>query len=228
MSRFTTFSDRAALMAAAAAYMAQAIEAAISTRGAACIALSGGSTPEPAYRALAAMPLDWPKVTLALVDERFVAPDHEASNERMIARAFAPALSAGAMLQALYRPASTVEAAADLANTAYAGLRIDAAVMGMGADAHTASWFPGGAQAALDPTSTRTVVAVHAPSAAGSAERLTLTHNAYCRAGLGLLLLTGEDKRQRLEAARLEPVERAPVAALFKPGTPELDILWAP
>jgi 6-phosphogluconolactonase len=138
-----TFASRPALMTAAAKRLASALEDAIRRHGSACTALSGGSTPEPAYRELATIPLDWPKITFALVDERFVPPTDGASNQALIRRTLGPAFGAGAQLAPLFFPAAAVTDSADQADARYAPLRIDIALMGMGEDGHTASWFPG-------------------------------------------------------------------------------------
>lgn len=225
---FIAFDNRASLFRAAAEKIAEVITTAIASRGEACIALSGGSTPEPTYSALAAMPLGWAKVTLALVDERFAPPSDEASNERMITRAFASAIDAGAHFKPMYAATPTPAEAADRADALYAPLHIDLALMGMGTDAHTASWFPGVTAHALDLNTARTVVAVHAPGAVGTPHRLTLTRVAYNRADQALLLITGADKSHRLETALSQPIELAPVAALLAPDAPKLEIFWAP
>ena len=220
------FPDRATLMVRAAEEIAAALKAGAAARGTACAALSGGSTPAPAYERLAAMALDWPTTTFALVDERCVPPSDPASNEGLIRRTLAPALAMGARVLAMYRGA----AAADAADSAYAGLHIDIALMGMGGDGHTASWFPrgDGLTAALDPNNPRSVVAVHAPQAPGAADRLTLTRSAIDGADRVVLLITGEDKRQRLEAAMSQDLEDAPVAALFMRSGRAPKVLWAP
>ncbi len=225
----TSFASREALTQAAAERMAQAARAALAARGEACIALSGGSTPAPAYQLFAAMPLDWAHVTIALVDERFVPPAHPASNQGMIEGALAPAFAAGAKLAPLFSAGACVETAAKHADALYAPLRFDLAVMGMGADSHTASWFPGadGLDAALDLRSERSVVAVHAPQAGGAAERLTLTRPALFRASALLLLITGGGKRAAFEHAADQPVATAPVRALIEPPAPPLEVLWA-
>src|SRR6185503_512980 len=90
--RITEFATREALMQAAAQRLADVLQDAIGKHGSACAALSGGSTPAPAYRAFATMPLDWTKITFALVDERFVPPSHAASNEALVRRELGAAL----------------------------------------------------------------------------------------------------------------------------------------
>jgi 6-phosphogluconolactonase len=227
MIEIAAFPDRPSLMQAAAVSIAEALRHGIATRGRACAALSGGSTPEPAYQALAALDLNWRQVTFALVDERFVAPDDPASNEGMLRRALAPALANGAALAPMYSPHLPLERAAEAADAAYRDLTVDVAVMGMGADGHTASWFAGahGLAEALDPNTARTVVAVDAPGAAGARQRLTLTLCAVQRATHTLLLITSADKRRTLQEAQ---ARRLPVSALFDDDARAPHVLWAP
>ncbi len=223
----TTFESRDALMSAAAERMARALRAGIAARGTACVALSGGATPAPAYARLAATPLYWPKIMLALVDERFVSLDDEGSNEALVRRTMADAFSAGADFNPMFAALPTVGEAADLSDVVYRDLTIDAALMGMGEDGHTASWFPGVPMLgnALDLDNPRAVMALHAPQAAGSPDRLTLTRSAVARAGVVILLVTGDEKRARLERALQH--NDAPVSALFAPNMPAPEVLWA-
>jgi 6-phosphogluconolactonase len=219
------FASREALMEAVAARLAEALSQAIAASGDGCVALSGGTTPAPAYERLARQPLDWPRVKFALVDERFVAPAHEASNEGLLRRTLAPALAAGASLVPMFSAAADIEAAARRAEALYAPLRIDAALLGMGGDGHIASWFPGAAEftAALDPANARNVLAMHAPQAYATPERLTLSLAAVARARRTLLVITGGDKRALLADALAQA--REPAASLFAACRPE--VLWA-
>ncbi|WP_135211601.1 6-phosphogluconolactonase [Vitreimonas flagellata] len=224
MPHLSVFATREALMQAASDRLVRALERGMKARGYACAALSGGGTPEPAYALLAQAKLDWRKVTFALVDERFVHPKDDASNEKMLRRALAPALDAGATLLPMFSTDGSPAEVAARADAMYAPLHIDVALMGMGGDAHAASWFPGHAREAFE--STRTIIAVHAPQAAGKPDRITLTKRAIARADEVLLLIHGEDKRARLDAALAEPPEAAPVAALFDDPEKQPEVLW--
>lgn len=223
------FRTHAELYAIAADRMAEAINDAITERGAACAALSGGSTPGPIYERLARMPLDWPRVTFALADERFVPPEHEASNEGMLRRTLAPAFAQGARIEPMYETACDLDEAAHRADARYAKLTIDYLLLGMGADGHTASWFVGadGVEEAMRETTPRTVVAVRAPQAAGSAERLTLTFTGMQRARHIELVMTGHDKYDLIGAAYMR-TDHAPVGTLFLLRGPRFKVLWAP
>jgi 6-phosphogluconolactonase len=224
---FKEFASREAAVRAAADALADAVAAGISARGAAALALSGGSTPGPAYAELALRNIDWRKVAFGLVDERWVRPDDPSSNEGMIARAAASALGRGARLVGLWSDAGDVAAGAARADAIYAPLHFDAALMGMGEDGHTASWFAGaaGLAAALDPASPHTIVAIGAPQAAGAAARLTLTRAALKRAERLILLITGAEKRRVFDRAIGADPHALPVAALIADG--RLAVHWA-
>lgn len=227
MLNLKEFATREALMETAGERIADILINAIDAHGAGCVALSGGSTPAPAYRAFARTQSDWNLITLALVDERFVPPTDPASNQRMIEDALNWPLRRGAKLAPMFSAAENVEQAAAHADALYQTLRIDLALMGMGEDGHTASWFPNarGLDVALDANTTRSVIAINAPHAQCSAERLTLTRNALKRARTLVLLITGEAKRARLEQALA--AQDAPVATLFGVDMPPVEVLWA-
>ncbi len=66
------------------AFLKDAITQAISDRGVAIIGLSGGSTPKPIYEALGKQKIDWSKVWLFLVDDRYIRADDPKSNQFLL------------------------------------------------------------------------------------------------------------------------------------------------
>src|SRR5690606_5957626 len=156
-----------ALAEALAGDVARALDAAISRRGHALLAVSGGTTPRLFFRVLARQALDWAKVTIVPVDERFVPESSPRSNGALIRNSLLTEKATPARFAPLFHDAATVEDAARRATDALAALPwpLDAAILGMGTDGHTASFFPdAGSLAALtDPASDGLVLPVHAP-----------------------------------------------------------------
>ena len=164
--------DAAALTAAT--LVASAIAEALTERGTAHVALSGGSTPVRCYELLGTLVTDWRMVQLWFCDERCVEPDHADSNFRL----------ASAALQApratWHRIAGELEA--QDAASAYArelgDVVLDAALLGIGEDGHTASLFPG--NAALEARG-RAVAVTDAPKPPPERVSLTLTTQSLRR-----------------------------------------------
>ena len=206
--------DREALTLALAQDIADALGMALNTRDRAVLCLPGGSTPVPAFKALAAARLDWARVSVVPGDERWVPADHPRSNARLIRRNLIDEGASAAELVELWDSALDPEAgAAAAAARVGALLPLSVLLLGMGEDMHTASLIPGaeGLEAALDASAPPVL-----PVQTAAEARVTLTVPALCSATEAFLMITGPEKREALERASALPVEEAPVRAILK------------
>jgi 6-phosphogluconolactonase len=230
------FDDRASLVAALQAECVSALQAALEERGEATFMVSGGSTPEPLYRSLSEVDLDWSSVYVALVDERWVDFEHDKSNEAFTVRTLMQNKAAAAHLIGMKNTAETaVEGLADC-ESVYQQLAqpFDMTILGMGSDGHTASLFPHaqGLTEALNPESDALCAAImaHQSEVTGTVtERMTLTLAGLLRSRRLVLLLTGEDKLRVLREAQAgTDVETMPIRAVLQQDRVPLEIYWAP
>ena len=152
------FPDLPSLSQAAAAEFVALAREAVQARGLFTVALSGGSTPRTLYSLLADDPqlrgeVAWEKVHFFFSDERHVPPDHPDSNYRMVDRALLSKIPA--LPSSVHRMATELKDASGVADAyerelqAFFALgpgevpRIDLVLLGLGAEGHTASLFPG-------------------------------------------------------------------------------------
>lgn len=164
MSSIHIYPDTVAVANAAAERFVVAAKQAISARGRFSAALSGGSTPLPAYRLLAteyADRVNWAKTQLFWVDERCVPPSHEASNYGAAKRELLDHIAIPPdnvyRIEGELLPTTAAESYIRTLDNYFGHKRqLDFVILGMGADAHTASLFPG--DAALRATMPVTVV----------------------------------------------------------------------
>jgi 6-phosphogluconolactonase len=201
------YRDLDELSAAAADVFESVAAGALAAQERCTVALSGGSTPRRLYERLAHEPyrtrVDWSRVHLYWGDERCVPPEHPESNYRLVRES----LLAGAPVPA----ANVHRVAAELADPTEAaalyeaelvrdfGLaprqmpRFDLVLLGLGADGHTASLFPG--SPALEQEQ-RLAVANLVETL--GAQRITLTAPVLSHARNVVFLVAGKDKAPAL------------------------------
>ena len=173
---------------------------AIILRGRFATALSGGSTPRRLYSLLGSSPcrenVDWNRVHIFWVDERCVAPSHEASNYKLAADTFL--LKAAVPVENIHRirgeegPAvAATEYQEELHNYFIGSPKpvFDLVVLGAGIDGHTASLFPG---SPLLRERSREVVPVYLEKPRAS--RVSLTLPVFNEAANVIFLVSGEEK----------------------------------
>jgi 6-phosphogluconolactonase len=207
------------------------VESALDARGEALIAVPGGKTPIPIFRKLASAKLNWKSVTIVPTDERLVPLTDPRSNVRAIAEAF---LRAGARVFPIGSDITDHRLAGNAANAKLAELKfpLDLAWLGVGADGHTASIFPGpDLEEALNAPKGRHAVGVlpdPLPQDAPVA-RITLTRSAILSARTVLITVTGADKRAMLEGAIADgQSSRLPIGRVLAETEQPIDIHWCP
>lgn len=179
------------------------IEQSIAERGHCIVGLSGGSTPIPVYSLLGQMPTDWSRVSIFLIDERFVPADNDDSNQHMVRHSLlAHAPVPDAQICFPHTELSIDECILDYTQQLLsqwdahlpgrqAGLP-DLIILGMGPDGHIASLFPPLTDDLMDDTR---LVAHTTTGAFAVHDRITLTLNPIAAAGAHVFLLKGNDKK---------------------------------
>ncbi len=147
VSSFTLFSSPDLTQAGQA--LAQRVEACLlaglAKQERAALAVPGGRTPGPFFAALFARPLPWSRIDITLTDDRWVPPESDHSNVRLIESYRRGTLAQAARLVPLTTADATPEQgmAALKLRLAVLPMMLDAVVLGMGDDGHIASLFPG-------------------------------------------------------------------------------------
>ena len=203
--------------AAAVHFVAQAAQA-TAARGRFVVALAGGATPRAAYALLAsaefAAQVNWRCVHVLWGDERCVPPDHRDSNyrlarETLLNRVPIPGANVRRIRGELPPALSAAAYESELETTLGTDGRFDLILLGLGADGHTASLFPG--TPALEER-TRWVVENYVEAL--KTWRITLTLPIINAARQVTFLVSGAAKAEAL--ARIQAGEPLP-AGLVQP-----------
>ncbi|WP_298256471.1 6-phosphogluconolactonase [uncultured Litoreibacter sp.] len=213
---FVEYPDRDLMMMDLANHLAGELAETLMTHDRASFVVPGGSTPGPVFDALCAADIEWSRVDILVGDERRVPADHERSNERMIRARLLTSRAAAANYVSI-RPEG------DQLPDISAYLPISVLVVGMGADMHTASLFPGSPdlEAALA-SDAPDLMLVQASD--GLEPRVTLTGRVLEEAMSAHVLIAGQDKRDAFERATQSTKTEAPVRTVLANAT----VHWAP
>lgn len=230
------FTDRSQLFTSLAKNCHSHLQKSITNNGAASLMVSGGSTPAPLYEALAKSELDWKNIHIALVDERWVDRQHDASNEALIYCSLLHSKAEHAPFIGMKN--STVNAITGYLETEARYQKLPqpftVTILGMGSDGHTASLFPhaeGLAEALAEDNQhlTAPIMAKQSEVTGVNTERVTLTLSGLLKSERLILIITGEEKRAVFKKAMSDgPVEDMPIRALLRQNKVPFELYWAP
>ncbi len=217
------YPDREMMMIDLANRLAGEIRSILSHEDWATFAAPGGTTPGPIFDALCAAQLDWSRVRVVPTDERWVPETSPRSNARLLRERLLVDRAAAATLISLHAEADAPEARLDeLSEQVRSVMPVSVLLLGMGADGHVASLFPGADRLddAMDDDAPP-LMAMRAPGA--SEPRVTLTLPVLRAAVSTHILITGPEKLETLRKARGAKASQYPVAAFLGDAT----IHWA-
>ncbi len=223
--RFRAFESRREASGALAEEVFETLTEALAAFGRATLVVSGGTSPVEFFHALRELPLAWERITVIPSDERTVPLGHPDRNEAMIRRELLQGPAASAALRAVLPPSGATGSLAELGEALPASF--DAVVLGMGADGHTASLFPGSPELDAALRSAEPLALLTVPRL--GTQRVSLTPSALLTGRRIDLLFFGDEKRSMFEAAAESgDVARFPVRCVLQQNRVPVQVFWAP
>ncbi|CAI8852155.1 6-phosphogluconolactonase [Methylocaldum szegediense] len=212
------FDDNASLAPALASAVAADLRAALQSGAEAALAVSGGRSPVPVFEALREEDLDWARVVVTLVDERWVPETDSASNAALVKAHLLQGRAAAARFVPLYTGDATAQDAETKLAATFKSLPLPfaALILGMGDDGHTASLFPASpnldAGLALGASIADTPPCLAQVGAVAPTERMSMTLPWILHARRVYLQFGGAKKAEVFTAALAEPNRQYPVS----------------
>jgi 6-phosphogluconolactonase len=214
-----------------AAGIAADLEGAIEARGLASLVVSGGHSPVKLFEKLRVQAIDWSRVCIGLIDERWVEPTDPNSNEKLVRDHLLRDGAAAARFAGLKNAAPSPDLGAVSAWETYARVPrpFDVIVLGMGDDGHTASLFPNSPnlKSALNLSASAACVGMWSPTPPQA--RISLNLSALLGSRRIVLFIVGDAKwRTYTAATQPGPVEDMPVRAVLRQQQAPVEVAWAP
>ena len=238
--QWNEFGSQDLLAYALANRVAGQISQAIEQRGQAIIALSGGSTPKPLFENLSTLNIDWSKVVVTLVDERWVPMGHPLSNASFLLEnllhklpefpKFVPlfTISAAALSPQLSLIPVLSDYCQQTGSTHAHPAGFDVVILGMGSDGHTASFFPdaNSIEQLIDADNPDYLLTCSSPST--QVDRVTWSLPALLDTQFLALHITGREKKQVFETALSDSNAcELPIRSVLFQDKRELQVFYA-
>ncbi|MBU2710653.1 6-phosphogluconolactonase [Zooshikella harenae] len=226
-----SFSDSEKLVIALTDTISDTLQMSLNARNQATLVVSGGSTPIPLFKKLAAYDLNWANVNVTLADERWVDENHDDSNTQLVKTQLLQKRASAARFIGLKTPAVDIDSGLDSCSTALKQLPqpFDVVILGMGNDGHTASLFPNTTtlKEGLSPATDKLCLSCQPPTAPH--QRITLTYPLLSSAKQVILHIAGEDKLLTLQKA-LAAKNQAdmPIRAFLQDPSINFVVYWSP
>lgn len=206
------------------------LSAALENNAQAAMLLSGGTSPGALYEMMSQQALDWENIWFGLSDERWVAPDHSDSNERLVRDTLLTHNAACANFIGLKSAVEDIVAGQAVSDQQIRGLPrpFDIVLLGMGLDGHTASLFPDSPDTPLALDQGCKMLCHPIRRGEDETPRMTMTLNALLGSHEIKLLIFGADKWQVYTQAKAQKSDSQPVSHLLHQTQTPVSVYWAP
>lgn len=204
------------------------LSTAISNHHRASLAVSGGTTPIAFFKALSTTKLNWEKIDITLVDERWVDANHQASNELLVRQQLLKNNALSASFTPLKTNAKDINTGRQICENNLTTLAqpFDIVVLGMGNDGHTASLFPCSAElnSGMAHDNQDNYIVTNPSNA--PYQRISLTRTAISKAKHIVLHIVGVDKLKTIEKAmKNQTTNKMPIYTFLNQP---LELYWSP
>ena len=194
--RENIFTDKAKLEQKLALEISQILKQEIKNKGQATLLVSGGSTPKKLYEILSNKEIDWNKVSIGLIDERFVATETDESNELLIKNTLLKNKAVDAKFIGLVFNLNNYKENLNIAISKNKAIykSITCSILGMGLDGHTASLFPNSEEKYTDDIIFGDKIIINTKATSEPSKRISYTKSKILSSKHLFLYFNGKEK----------------------------------